>query len=106
MNVFGGSDMHNKSCQIALHLMKNCCILYCFCTKYCYNFLLKKNRNDFCITPCQRQLISILVYVNVIEQQLLTQVYVQYITSMWQVSVIIHHIIFDIQKTVYRDILL
>jgi hypothetical protein len=34
-----------------------------------------------------------LVYVNAIVQQLLTQVYVQYITVMWQVSVIIHQII-------------
>jgi len=98
--------MHNKSCQMSLHLTKDCCILYCFCTKYCYIFLLKKNRNDFSITPCQIQLISILVYVNVIVQQLLTKVCVQYITSMWQVSVIIHHIIFDIQRTVHRDILL
>jgi len=37
-------------------------------------------------------LIKILVYVNVIMQELLTQVYVQYVTPMWQTSVIIHQV--------------
>ena len=69
-------------------------------------FSFSRKTNDFSITPCQIQLISIILYVNVIVQQLLTKVYVQYITSMWQVSVIIHHILFDIQRTVHRDILL
>jgi hypothetical protein len=34
-----------------------------------------------------------LIFANAIMQQLLTQVCVQYVTSMWQISVIIHQII-------------